>query len=68
MKGGQKGRRGGGRGSHREYISGAAGGREAVCQRQEGNFDPRFDLTALNSFRSRRDWKATPFASDAVKD
>lgn len=58
----------GGGGRTEWSISGAAGGREAVCQRQEGSFDPRFDSTALNSFRSRSDWKATPFASDAVRD
>lgn len=50
---------------HGEYISGEyipAGGRAAVCQRQEDSFDPSFDSTALNSFISTSDWKATPFA------
>lgn len=41
---------------------------EKLCVRQEGRFDPSFDSPTLIFLIRRSDWKATPFASDAVKE
>lgn len=41
---------------------------EKLCVRQEDRFDPSFDSPPLIFLIRRSDWKATPFASDAVKE
>lgn len=41
---------------------------EKLCVRQEDRFDPSFDSPTLIFLIRRSDWKATPFASDAVKE